>query len=178
MRFIHESIMTRIYVFYLLFLTTLHGQEFTAIKSDSILTKLVDYNFGIAIPLNEKGLVEKFGAPKVTEIDTIINIHTDEKDIHTTYKYDGIFFKVFKIRRTKKEILSSVTLHGNVLQLPFDIKIGMPQNKVLELLKLDFNLRTYEYSIRTELGEENTIYIDFYFKAGTLSKIKWNFYLD
>ncbi len=171
--------MISIFLFILLFYANLSGQEYSPIKSDSILTKLVDYNFGVEYPLNEKRVIEKFGTPKFTEIDTITNIHTDEKDIITTYKYDGISFKVFKIIRTKREILSFVSLFENVLQLPFDIRIGMPQGKVLELLnETDINIRKYEYSIRTELGEDIPIYIEFNFIAGTLSKIEWDFNLD
>jgi hypothetical protein len=117
------------------------------------------------------------GKPISEEVKPIENIHVEGQiDEWHTVKYEGCIASYYRAVPEKRNILSSLTLTSQKVQLPHGIHIGVNKSFILHLLgkptKSSWDEITYE------CGDLFSETVSFKFSWGILSQISWHYEID
>jgi hypothetical protein len=139
-----------------------------------------EMNFGRAkqiVEFGEQYFLSLEGRPLSEEVKPIENIHVkgqiDEWHIVT---YDGCIASYYRVVPEKRNILSSLTLTSQKVQLPHGIHIGVRKSFILNLLGKPTHSSWDE--ITYECGDAYSETVSFKFSWGALSQISWYYEID
>ena len=148
--------------------------------ADTLLKRL--YNWGSSFGESRATIRAKMGTPASVKTSTSANRYTPTTDTVTLMTYPGLDFLLTRAGTDGREFLMDVGVTAGQVELPVDVRIGKTTHtSLVGLLGPAKSEQAFGDTVVAGFaipGDETGEVIQFYFRADTLRKVRWVFYVD
>ena len=138
------------------------------------IIKFVNDSWSFKLGSSVSEIRENLGAPEKIDKFEKDSPYYDEKDCIIVIYYPGLIIRLFESGKTKNQYVKAVEIFSNKYQIKNGIKIGMPKQKVRQILKVEYS----EQGSALEVSPESTSVIFEFLDNDRLKSVTWWFHVE